>query len=371
MRELHSDPDLAEPAEYRAAFGDFDLDIEEEQAPVPQPDVGEPFTYPCGETLDSREAFGRALADIGRRNRGDPTHPVAVVDCNHGPVVGTGEFARENRDAYFQFGVQEHTAATTAGALSMEGVATVWADLGVFGLDGAYGQLRANDINRTNLKLVFTHLGLDAGEEGKALQCVDYLGLCDNLFGFKVVIPADPNQTDRALRYVLRQPGNWLLGIGRSPVPVTADGEGKPIFAGDYEFEYGRVDLVRPGEHGVVLASGHLLATAVEAWDALREKSMEPSVLHVASPKALDVSEDPVLLHCLRLGRVITFEDHNVHTGLGSRVANLIATRGVSCRLLKLGVDRYGASGTPSEVYRRMGLDVETLVARGLKFLKR
>ncbi len=371
MGDLRMDPDLGEPADYRDAFGDFDLEIEEVEPTQPSIDLGKAFEYGPKQVLANREALGRALADLGRRNSREGERSIAVVDCHHAPIAGLDEYAKSRQEAYFHFGVQDHAAATAAGAMSLDGVVTVLTTASVFGLDAIYNQLRVNDLNRSNLKLVVTDIGLDAGQGGKAVQCVDYIGLCDNLFGFKAVFPADPNQTDRALRYALGQPGNWLVGVGHTALPVVTDLDGKPFYVGDYEFEYGRVDLIRPGESGVILATGQILTQALRAWDALRELGMEPSVLHVACPKGLDDSEDPTLAQCLRKGRVITYEDHNVQTGLGSRVANYIATRGVSCRLMKIGVEKYGVSGQPDEVYRKAGLDVETLVARAQKFLKR
>lgn len=371
MGDLRMESDLSEPADYRDAFGDFDLDIEEPAPTQPPIDVGKPFDYGAREALPNREALGKALADVGRRNSREGERTIAVVDCHHAPIAGLDEYAKSRQEAYFHFGVQDHAAATAAGAMSLDGVVTVLTTAGVFGLDAIYNQLRVNDLNRSNLKLVVTDLGLDAGEGGKAVQCVDYIGLSDNLFGFRTVLPADPNQADRALRYVLGRPGNWMVGVGHTTLPVVTDLDGRPFFTRDYEFEYGRVDLVRPGESGVILTTGQILSRALEAWEALRDLGMEPSVLHVACPKALDDSEDPTLAQCLRKGRVITYEDHNMHSGLGSRVANYIATRGVSCRLMKVGVERYGVSGKPDEVYRKAGLDVETLVNRAQKFLKR
>jgi transketolase len=372
MRELRIDPDLSEASDYRNAFSDFDLDIAEEQLEsCPIPDVGEPFTYSPGELIETRTAFGKALADLGERNKGNEECPIAVIDCDLAGSVRTDEFAQKNRGAFFQFGVQEHAAAATAGALSTEGVLTIWAAYGAFGIDEVYNQLRMNDLNRTQLKIVATHLGLDVGSEGRGQQCVDFLGLASNLFGFRAVFPADANQTDRAFRHIVRQPGNWLLGLGRSGAPVIAALDGKPFFAGDYAFEYGKVDLLRPGEHGVIISTGQMLGRALEAWEILRGEGLEPSILHVSCPKTLEESDDPVLLQHLRKGRVVTYEDHNVHTGLGSRVANYISKRGISCRLLKMGVDRYGTSGAPDDVYRLMGLSAEQLVERARKFLKR
>ncbi|MBI5443885.1 MAG: transketolase, partial [Deltaproteobacteria bacterium] len=307
----------------------------------------------------------------GERNRGNEKCPIAVLDCDLAASVRTDEFAQRNRGAFFEFGVQEHAAAVTAGALSIEGVLTIWADYGAFGLDEVYNQLRMNDLNRTQIKLVATHLGLDVGQDGRAQQCIDYLGLVSNLFGYRAVFPADANQTDRAFRYVVAQPGNWVLGLGRSRVPVVTDLDGNPYFSGEYSFEYGKIDFLRPGEHGVIITTGQMLSRAIEAWDALRAENLEPTVLHVSCPKNLQDSDDPVLLQGLRKGRVITFEDHNVHTGLGSRIAQYIARRGISCRLLTIGVERYGLSGEADDIYRIMGLTSEQLVEKARRFLKR
>ena len=132
------------------------------------------------------------------------------------------------------------------------------------------------------------------------------------------------------------------------------------------------VTEVRSGEGGVILTTGQMLGRAVETWQILKKEGMAPKLLHVPCPLALGRdADDPALLAALRMGRVLTYEDHNVRTGLGSRVANCIAARGISCRLLKLGIDRYAVSGEPDEVYRRMELDQDTLIARARKFLKR
>ncbi|NTU60636.1 MAG: transketolase, partial [Deltaproteobacteria bacterium] len=333
--------------------------------------TGSPFDYPAGQAVENLSAFGRALVDVAERNRGADGCPVAAVDCGLASSVGIVEFAQKNRSAFFQLGIQEHAAATVAGAMSVDGVVTVWADRGAFGLSQAYGQLKANDLNRSHVKVVATHLGLDAARDGKAHQCVDYLALTSSLFGFRAVFPADANQTDRAFRHMMEQPGNWVLGLGCSPVPVIAGEDGKPLFGDGYAFQYGKVDLVRPGDHGVLITTGQLLSKAIEAWQLLKDEGLAPTLLHAASPKALEDGDDPILFSALRKGRVVTYEDHCVKTGLGSLVANCIAQRGISCRLLKVGVERQGLAGEAEDVYRMMGLGVDRLVEKARKFLKR
>jgi transketolase len=61
-------------------------------------------------------------------------------------------------------------------------------------------------------------------------------------------------------------------------------------------------------------------------------------------------------------GVIVSCEDHNVHTGLGSIIANYLATRGLAARLRKLGVSAYGMSGTTADIFKAAGLSSEAIV---------
>ena len=148
-------------------------------------------------------------------------------------LMGKGVPSIEDRYEYHgkvltreQCGIQEHCAATVAGAASKSGVLSFFADFGVFGIDETYNQHRLNDMNETSLKLICTHCGLDVGEDGKTNQCIDYIGLAANLNGFKLIIPADANQADRAVRYMASTPGRFVLAMGRSATPIIGDEDG-------------------------------------------------------------------------------------------------------------------------------------------------
>lgn len=370
MKELGEPADLAEAYEYRSTFGDFDFEVEQEKPRHLELSTGKPHTYGVKERLSNLKAFGAALGDIGAHAKAND-QPMVVFDCAHAQNLELSPFTSKFHDKFIQAGLGNHAATTVAASMSADGISVVLADFGVQALAEVYNQLRLADINRANLKVIATRIGLDAGVEGKAMHCVDYMGLAANLFGFKLLLPADPNQTDRALRFMMSQPGNWIFGIGGTETPVITDTAGKPLFGGDYSFQYGAVNIVRPGESGVIVTSGPMLPKAIEAWSILNKDGHPPMLLNAPCPLAIDVNESPELLKALRLGRVITYEDHNTRTGLGSRVAAVIARRGISCRLLTLGVERYALSGTPEDLYKWMGLDVETFVEQARKFLKR
>lgn len=359
LKELGLDNPIAEMREKRKAPRIFHSLF---CPPVVYPEIatGTPKTYAADATTDCRSAYGAALEDLARLNNSGEFPRVLGFSCDLEGSVKMDAFHRQNPDCFFEGGIQEHNTATLAGAISKEGFAAFFSTFGVFGVSEVYNQQRLNDINHSQLKLVCTHLGLDVGEDGQTHQCIDYLGLLQNLYGFSVFMPADPNQTDRIVRYAAARPGNYFVGMGRSKMGMIADEAGKPFFGGDYRFVPGKADWLRRGDHGAIVTYGAVVHNALRAREDLaRVHGLKLAVLNMASVKPLDAD---AILEAARTGFMVTAEDHHVDTGLGARVSTVLAEAGASCRLVRLGVKNYGLSGHPEVLYRLEGLDAEGIL---------
>jgi len=323
------------------------------EIPIPRLVTGKNRVYP--ENADPRQALGNALEDIARLN---PDPPIAVFDCDLAESVQTHKFAKARPESFFEAGVSEHATATIAGALSVNGITSIWGDFGVFGIDEVYNQLRLNDINRSHLKVFATHLGYNVGPDGKTHQCIDYVGLLRNLFGFKIVLPCDANQADHILRYVLNQPGNWVIGVGRTKLPPVKNENGALFFSADYKFNYGKVDLLRSGDRCAVLTMGAMTFRALDAHEILKKDGIWARIYNISSPLAIDPG---VVREAAQTGLIVTYEDHNVHSGLGSIVGRMIAEIGITVKFKCLGVTQYGASADSETLFRKAGLDAAAL----------
>ena len=329
-------------------------------------DSGTPHTYTKDDKKDNRGAFGKALAEVGELNykKADKT-PILVFDCDLAGSVKVDGFEKVCPENFVEAGIQEHSAATAAGAASTAGVVSVWADFGVFGADEVYNQQRLNDINHTNTKTVLTHVGLDVGEDGMTHQCIDYVSLFRNMFGWKVIVPADPNQTDRATRWMLTNIGNVCLAMGRGTLPVILNEDGTPFYGGGYLFKYGAIDMLRDGKDAVIISMGHFAGRAMAAREILAEQGVSAKILHCSSPLGID---DKELFELIGDLPVVTCEDHNADTGMGSIVDMKAARAGKALRIVNMGVTRYGLSGPNSEVLAEMGLAPQDIAdaVRGL-----
>jgi len=312
--------------------------------------VGNPRTYPPDHKGDNRSAFGLALTDLASVNS---DRVPLVFDCDLAASVKTEAFAKAYPSHFIQSGIMEHHTASAAGAASLADRVVFWADFGVFAADETFNQHRLNDINMTNLKVVATHCGLDVGPDGKTHHCIKYLALMGSLRNCSVIVPADPNQTDRAVRFAAANPGNYFIAMGRSKTPVITGPDGTPLFGEGYRFVYGAHDLLKPGKDAVLVTMGSMCHRALEAAAILERRGIALEVISASCP----VSLSPALLDRIRgFPLAVSYEDHDRETGLGSRIAVALSAERGAPPLLRLGVDGYGLSGDPEALYEMQGL---------------
>ncbi len=318
------------------------------------------------KSTDNRSAWGNALVDLENSNKESQT-PIVVFDCDLAGSVKTADFAKIAPERFIQSGIMEHNTSVVAGVLSTCNFQTFWADFGVFGIDEVYNMHRLTDINQGNLKVVVTHVGLDVGEDGKTHQCIDYIGAMRNIFGFKVIVPADPNQTDRAVRYMGTNPGNMVIAMGRSKLAPLTKENGEIFFDKNYKFEYGKADRIRRGDKGAIIVTGTLANTAVKVADSLKEKGINLQVWNISSPLEIDLI---ALKEAVQTGLIFTLEDHNANSGLGLSIAEAIVENQLKAKLVKFGVKNYAVSGSSDDVFRLCGLDEVTLEKKILDEIK-
>lgn len=323
-------------------------------------DLGTPRTYDVSVSTDCRSAYGDALEDLARANVDRPgAWPILGISCDLEGSVKMGGFRKVKPSNFIEAGIAEHNAAVIAGAASIQNTIPFFSTFGMFAIVEAYNQQRLNDQNEAAPRVVVTHCGLDVGEDGPTHQCIDYIPLAHNLFGAELYSPADPNETDRITRSVASRQVPSFVTMGRSKLPTIATLDGKPALAGD--FVPGKWVELRPGTDAVIFAFGAMTYRAVEASDALRKEGIELRVVNASSLKPFD--RDAIIAAARESGVLFTYEDHNLHTGLGSLVAGVLGDEGIAAKLKRMGVSRYGTSGKPDDLYAEQGLAPSDVVA--------
>jgi transketolase len=148
--------------------------------------------------------------------------------------------------------------------------------------------------------------------------------------------------------------GNQALVMGRSKLAVVLAEDGAPFFAGDYEFDPARADWVRRGEGLTIVCAGNMLSQALDAWNILVADGVRVGVVSIAAWSDLSDAEARALA---AIGPIVSVEDHNPKTGLGTVLQARLNELGLLCRVRKLGVTVYSTSGPAKELYALLGLD--------------
>lgn len=356
LEELDLDAGMLD--EWKGRRGAHTVKKEVHTIPSPYPDIdtGTPVVYPADKMTDCRSAYGNALKDLAEKNNTGAVPRILGFSCDLEGSVKMQGFHSVNPDAFFETGIQEHHAAACAGAMSTQGFVPFFSTFGVFAVGETYNQHRLTDQNRGNIKVVATHVGLDVGEDGPTHQCIDYIALMENILGFSIFIPADPNQTDRIVRYAAATPGNVFVGMGRSKMASITDSDGNPFFGPEYRFQPGRADVLREGSDATFIACGSVMPGVLAATDMLKKAGRHICVINMASVKPVD---EQVILEAADRGPVVTVEDHLAATGLGAIVARVMAMHQKAQHLVTLGVTRYGTSGKPADLYADQGIDAQ------------
>ena len=363
MKELKLEPALEKYKEMRKGFMWAAPHIKAENPKI-NINQGERIIYQPDVKTDNRSAFGAALLDLVKLNKQAGNTDVVVFDCDLAGSVKTNGVEKNFPENFFQCGISEHHTAVCAGAASVNGVVSFFADFGMFGVDEVYNQQRLNEINSANLKVVTTHVGIDVGEDGKTHMCIDYIGLLRNIFGFKVIAPADPNQVDAVIRYAAKESGNIHVAMGRSKIPVITKEDGSVFYDDKYTFNYGDIDIIRQGSKGAIIAYGSTLFRAVKVHEILKEKGYDFAVINAASPAYLT---DDAFNKIAVYKKIFTYEDHISLTGLYSTIANMALSKKVMVDAAYFGVNEFPMSGQSDEVYDMLGLSPEKVAENIIK----
>jgi transketolase len=149
-----------------------------------------------------------------------------------------------------------------------------------------------------------------------------------------------------AVRAMLEFDGPVYMRTGRSPA--------KHIYGEDHKFEIGKGSVVRKGSDVTIVACGVEVARALEAAELLGQDKISARVVNMATIKPID---GELLARCAKeTGCFVTAEDHNIHGGLGSAVAeSLAASRPAPIEFIGVK-DVFGASGEPEELAEAFGL---------------
>lgn len=307
----------------------------------------------------TRDGFGEGLLELGAK------HPdVVVLSGDLGDSTRAKWFQEKFPDRFFEFGIAEQNMIGAAAGLALSGKRPFACSFSVFITGRAWEQVRVCVCYmKANVKLVGSHAGLSVGADGATAEALEDIATMRALPGMTVIVPADARQARQATLALVEHVGPAYLRVGRNPVPFV-EGTDRP-------FAIGRADRLRQGDDVTIVATGVMVAHALAAADVLAAEGVPADVINLHTVKPLD--HQTLLASARRTGAVVTAEEHSVVGGVGSAVAEALASvHPVPMRMIGVP-DRFGESGQPDELMAAFGLGSRQIAdaARALASAKR
>jgi transketolase len=287
-------------------------------------------------------------------------HDIVVCTADLGRPTQVINFGRKHPDRYFNFGIAERNMIGAAAGLATTGHIAVISNYSFFLALMGVENIR-NDIcyPGLNVRMIGTHSGIAMGFYGTSHHCNEDIGALRAIAGLTLMAPCDGQAIAAALRATITHNGPIYFRAGR--------GREKPVYDQPPAWRIGGSNTLRAGRHATVLAIGNLVSASLDAAALLQAEGIQLGVVDMYSIAPIDRD---AIRRAAQTGVVISAEEHNVSSGFGSAVAEVMAEEALGARLVRIGMpDQYSLLGPPTHLYKHYGLDAEGVAATVRKAL--
>lgn len=250
------------------------------------------------------------------------------------------EFRAKFPNQFLNAGIAEQNMTGIAAGLALSGKIVFTYSIGNFTTLRPLEQIR-NDIcyHNANVKIVSVGGGFDYYSLGPTHHATESLAIMRALPNMTVLAPGDPVEAELATRAIIKHKGPCYLRLGKAPI----------IHQKKPNFKIGQAITVRQGEDLTLIASGGMLADALQIADLLAKKGLRARVLSMHTIKPID--EKAIIAAAGETKAIFTLEDHQITGGLGSAAAETLAQ--YSVKISGAGLSKNKNTAT---IFKRFGV---------------
>ena len=309
------------------------------------------------DVCDMRDAYCETLLDLAEK---DPR--IVAADADLMTAMGLKPFAAKYPDRTVDCGVQEANMIGVACGLAVQGKIPFAHTFAPFCTRRACDQIfLSGAYNHANVKVVGSDPGITAAYNGGTHMPFEDMGIMRGVPTMTVIEPTDVVMLKNILPKIAQTEGMFYMRLVRKSVRKVYD-EGS-------DFEIGKAVLLREGSDVTIIASGYTVAEALSAADILKEEGVDARVINIFTWKPID--EDAIVQAAGETGAIVTAENHNVLSGLGCAVSEVLSLK-IPTPMEMVGVqDEFGEVGPEDYLRERFGLTDAKIVEAVHKVLLR
>ncbi len=309
------------------------------------------------EQVPTRNGYGEGLVELGKKDKN-----IVVLCADLTGSTRSDQFQKEFPDRFIEVGIAEQNMMGMAAGLAAAGKTPFVSTYGVFCPGRNWDQLRVSVCySNANVKLTGAHTGVSVGPDGATHQALEDIAITRCIPSLTVIAPTDYIETKKATIAAGRMKGPVYLRFAREATPVFTTGK--------TPFQIGKAEVYKKGADATIIACGPTVYEALLAAHDLEEDGLSIGVINNHTIKPID--KETISEAAEKTGAIVTAEDHQIHGGMGSAVAEVLAQNEPAPMEMVAVKDRFGESGEPEELMKEFGLVADDIKKTVKKVIKR
>lgn len=281
---------------------------------------------------------------------------VIMMSADLSQYVDLFKVTKELPDQYVDAGMAEQNQVGIAAGLGKAGFIPITSTFASYASRRAFDQMVICMGTSQNTGIC---LGFTPGISSPAPihhQSTEDLGMTRAIAHATVIDPMDVTDFAQALDAACDRPGLIYMRGHRGSTPKWLDPD-------KFKFEIGKTYPLRTGRKVGVISCGHASQWAVEASDIMADRGFDHSLLHV--PTIKPVNEQEIIDYCFAHDQIVTVENHQISTGLGGLVSEIVGSVGRGPRITRIGLpNTWAPGGSVKHIRSVFELDAPSLAAR-------
>lgn len=280
---------------------------------------------------------------------------VVYLDADLMGSLKTQELWKKYPDRVFNCGIQEANMVGVAAGLYLAGYKPYIHSFAPFISRRVFDQVFLSvGYGHKRVHLIGSDAGIMATDNGGTHMCFEDIAMMRTIPNACVVDVTDAVMFTELLRETKDWDGVTYFRTARRNAP--------DVYEKKTTFEIGKGKVLTEGSDVTIIASGIMVATALQAEKLLREEGVSACVIDPITIKPLD---EGLILKCAEeTGAIVTAENHSVNGGLGGAVAELLSER-CPVPVLRVGVrDMFGQVGPEAFLREQYHLRAEDIVRK-------
>lgn len=315
-----------------------------------------PFDIKTGKPLAEKkyptytDVFSKKLCQLGE------THPELVAVTAAMPDgTGVAAFGKKFPDRFFDVGIAEAHAVTSAAGMAAAGLRPVVAVYSSF-LQRGYDQI-LHDVCIQNLPVLFAvdRAGL-VGSDGETHQGIFDYSYLTSIPNMSVAAPKNLWELRAMLDFAMDYKAPFAIRYPRGTAYRGLKEFMQPI-------AYGKGEMIYEEENIALLAVGSMVSTGEHVREKLKEEGVSCTLANARFVKPFDKELVDRLAKNHRL--IVTMEENVLQGGFGLPVTAYIHEHYLQVKVMNIALpDAYVEHGNVSVLRKGLGIDSDSIIQR-------